>query len=67
MLELDRASNRVAFSLIIAALIVGSSFILTLSTGPMFFGYPLLGIVGYSFAGVLGIWLVIAILRSGRL
>lgn len=67
MLEMDRASNRVAFSLIIAALIVGSSFILTLRTGPMVFGYPLLGILGYSFAGVLGIWLVIAILRSGRL
>ncbi|MCG8603678.1 AarF/UbiB family protein [bacterium] len=67
MLEIDRASNRVAFSLIIAALIVGSSLILNLGTGPIFLGYPLFGILGFLFAGILGVWLVIAILRSGRL
>ncbi len=67
MLELDRASNRIAFSLIIASLIVGSSLILNLKTGPVLFGYPLFGMLGYIFAGILGIWLVIAILRSGRL
>lgn len=67
MLELDRASNRIAFSMVIAALIVGSSLILHLGTGPMLLGYPLIGVLGYLFAGILGIWLVIAILRSGRL
>lgn len=65
--EIDRSSNRIAFSLIIAALIVGSSLILSLETGPLFLGYPLLGILGFLFAGLLGIWLVVAILRSGRL
>jgi len=65
--EIDRSSNRIAFSLIIAALIVGSSLILSFETGPLFLGYPLLGILGFLFAGLLGIWLVVAILRSGRL
>jgi ubiquinone biosynthesis protein len=67
ILEMDRASNRIAFSLIIAALIVGSSLILNLGTGPMLFGFPLFGMLGFVFAGILGVWLVIAILRSGRL
>lgn len=67
MLEMDRASNRISFSLIIAALIVGSSLILNKPVGPMMFGFPLFGLLGYLFAGILGIWLVIAILRSGRL
>lgn len=67
MLEIDRASNRIAFSLIIAALIIGSSLILNLGKGPQILGYPLFGILGYLFAGLLGVWLVIAILRSGRL
>lgn len=67
MLEIDRSSNRIAFSLIIAALIVGSSLILSLKAGPFFLGYPLFGLIGYLFAAILGIWLVIAILRSGRL
>jgi ubiquinone biosynthesis protein len=64
--ELDRASNRISFALIIAALIVGSSLIMQLNRPPFLFGYPALGVVGYLFAGVLGVWLAIAILRSGR-
>ena len=67
ILELDRSSNRVSFSLIIAAIIVGSSLIMRLETEYTLFGYPLFGILGYMFAGVLGVWLVIAILRSGKL
>lgn len=65
--ELDRASNRISFSLIIAALIVGSSMIMRLEVKPFLFGYPLIGILGYLFAGLLGIWLIIGILKSGRL
>jgi ubiquinone biosynthesis protein len=67
ILELDRSSNRVSFSLIIAAIIVGSSLIMRLETQYTLFGYPLFGVLGYIFAGFLGVWLVIAILRSGRL
>jgi len=67
ILEVDRASNRLSFSLIIAAIIVGSSLIMRLETKYTLFGYPLFGILGYIFAGLLGVWLVIAILRSGRL
>jgi ubiquinone biosynthesis protein len=65
--ELDRSSNRLAFSLIIAALIVGSSMIMRLEVGPFLFGYSIIGIAGFLTAGVLGLWLAIAILRSGRL
>jgi ubiquinone biosynthesis protein len=65
--ELDRSSNRISFSLIIAALIVGSSLIMRLEVGPSLFGYSILGIAGFLIAGLLGLWLVIAILRSGRL
>lgn len=67
ILELDRSSNRLSFALIIAAIIVGSSLIMRLETKYTLFGYPLFGILGYIFAGVLGVWLVIAILRSGKL
>ena len=67
ILEIDRASNRVSFALIIAAIIVGSSLIMRLETKYTLLGYPLFGILGYIFAGMLGVWLVIAILRSGKL
>ncbi|MDZ7412021.1 MAG: hypothetical protein ONB15_00630, partial [candidate division KSB1 bacterium] len=65
--EIDRSSNRLSFSLIIAALIVASSMIITAGLGPRLFGLSVLGVAGYLFAGLLGVWLVVAILRSGRL
>lgn len=65
--EIDRSSNRLSFSLIIAALIVASSMIITAGVGPSLLGVSVLGIAGYLFAGLLGVWLVLAILRSGRL
>jgi ubiquinone biosynthesis protein len=64
-LELDKVSNRLSFSLIISALIVGSSIIVQ---NTEVFGYRnALGILGFAIAGILGLWLVISILRSGRL
>ncbi|MCC7044768.1 MAG: phosphotransferase [Acidobacteria bacterium] len=65
--EMDRSSNRIAFALIIAALIVGSSFIIQIERGPLVYGYPVLGLIGFLVAGLFGVGLAIAILRSGRL
>ena len=65
--DLDRSSNRVSFSLVIGSLIVGSSLVMQIDKGPMIFGFPLLGLLGYSIAGLLGLWLAVGILRSGRL
>jgi len=65
--EIDRSSNRLSFALIIAALIVGSSLLIRAEVGARIFNIPLLGLLGFLFAGVLGIWLVIGILRSKRL
>jgi len=65
--DLDRSSNRVSFSLVIGSLIVGSSLVMQIEKGPMVFGFPLLGLLGYSIAGLLGLWLAVGILRSGRL
>jgi ubiquinone biosynthesis protein len=67
ILELDKSSNRLAFSLIIAALIVGSSLIIVSGKGPFLFGLSIFGILGYVIAALLGLWLVIAIMRSGKL
>lgn len=67
--ELDRASNRIAFAMIVAAIIMGSSVLIQAQVKPMIpgTGIPALGLVGFLVAGLLGVWLVVAILRSGRL
>ena len=65
--EMDKSSNRVSFSLVISALIIGSSLIIMANKGPLVYGFPVLGILGFIFAGILGLGLAVAILRSGRL
>lgn len=65
--EIDRASNRLAFAMIIAAVIVGSSLIMRANMGPEVYNVPVLGLAGYLFAGFLGLGLAWAIYRSGKL
>jgi ubiquinone biosynthesis protein len=67
--EIDRASNRLGFAVIIGSVIVGSSWVLGSGSTLTLLHVPLqaFGVVGYILAGVMGLWLVIAILRSGKL
>lgn len=65
--EIDRSSNRLAFGVIIASLIVGSSILVQARVGPTYGDVPLLGVAGYLVAGLMGLRLAFAILRSGRL
>ncbi|WP_136527004.1 ABC1 kinase family protein [Geomonas ferrireducens] len=65
--ELDRSANRLCLSLIIAALLIGSSIAMQGNRGPMLWGLPAFAFFGYTCAGLVGIWWMIAILRSGRL
>jgi ubiquinone biosynthesis protein len=67
--ELDRSSNRIAFAMIVAASILGSAVLILSHTGPNVPGteVPVLGLLGFVAAGILGVWLAFAILRSGRL
>lgn len=59
--QTERSTNRLSFSLIIAALIVGSSLIIQTER------FLILGILGFVIAGILGLGLVIAMLRSRRI
>ncbi len=67
MKTLDQLSNRLSFSIIIAALIVGSALLLAFSTPPLIYGFSLIGMLGFCAAALLGVWLLIAILKKGML
>lgn len=65
--QLLHASNRLAFALIIASIIVGSAIVMAAHAGPHLGDVPVLALIGFVVAGVLGIaWAAIA-LRSGKL
>jgi len=63
----DQISNRISFSIIIAALIIGSALIVISNIPPLFYGISLIGIIGFLAAAIMGIWLLVAILKKGRL
>jgi ubiquinone biosynthesis protein len=63
----DQTSNRLSFAIIIAALIIGSALIVISEIPPLVYGISLIGIIGYLVAAVMGIWLLVAIVRKGRL
>ena len=63
----DQISNRISFSIVIAALIIGSALIVISKTPPLVYGISLIGIIGFFAAAIMGIWLLVAILRKGKL
>jgi len=64
---LDQASNRVSFAIVLAALIIGSSLIVLSGIPPKWNGIPIIGLVGFLMAGIMGFWLLLSILRHGRM
>jgi ubiquinone biosynthesis protein len=65
--DMDKSSNRIAFSLIISSILLSSAIMHAMGVGPKIFGMSVLGFLAFGFAFLLGIWLIISILRSGRL
>jgi ubiquinone biosynthesis protein len=61
---LANTTNRLTFGIIIAAMIIGSSMIITTGVGPLLFGFPALGVIGYLISGLLGLWLIFNIIRQ---
>lgn len=64
---LDQVSNRISFAIVLASLIIGSSLIVLSGIPPKWNDIPIIGIVGYLLAGIMGFWLLISILRHGRM
>jgi ubiquinone biosynthesis protein len=63
----DQISNRLSFAIIIAGLMIGSSIIVVSNVPPLYHGISLLGIVVFITGAVMGLWLLAAIIRKGRL
>jgi ubiquinone biosynthesis protein len=64
---MDRSSNRLTFGMIISAILLSSAIMHSTGAGPTIMGFSLLGMSAFFFALLLGVWLIISIIRSGRL
>lgn len=63
---LENITNRLTFAMIIAAMIVGSSMIITTGVRPHIMGYPAIGVVGYFISAIIGLWLLFNIIRTRK-
>ena len=66
-LEMDRSSNRLAYGMIIAALLVAGALIMQLTTRYTILGINILSLLLFSFAAFLGMILFFSILRERKL
>ena len=65
--ELNRMVNRLIFAIIVASLVVSSSLVINADIGIKIYNIPIIGLVGYLGAAIAGFWLLISILKSGKL
>ena len=64
--KMNLIGNRVSFSLIIAAIIIGSSLIAHQTQLALFGSFPIAE-AGFIIAVLMGVWLLISIIRSGKI
>ena len=64
---IERTSNRLAFAVVLAAQIVGSALIMHAKVPPLWHGVSVIGLLGFMVAALMGFWLLISILRHGKM
>jgi ubiquinone biosynthesis protein len=68
MHKLDVAFNRLVVALVVMGGLLGSSLIgIFAEEGPTLLGVHFLSVIGFTFSGVLAVWLLAGVIRSGRL
>ena len=60
-----QASSAIVFALVLSALIIGSAVIVHSRVPPLWNEIPVIGIIGFIAAGLMGFWLLIKIIRTG--
>jgi ubiquinone biosynthesis protein len=66
--RMDVVFNRLVIAMIVAGGLIGSSLIGIFATGgPQLLGINIISVVGFVFSGLLGLWLLWGVVRSGRL
>jgi ubiquinone biosynthesis protein len=68
MVKLDVVFNRLVIALVVASGLIGSSLIgIFAENGPQLLGLHVLSVIGFTVSGLLGLWLLWGVIRSGRL
>jgi ubiquinone biosynthesis protein len=64
--KIDNAISRLTMGIVTAALIIGTSIIMTIKGETEILGLPVFGFIGYVLASMGGIWLLFSIWRGNK-
>jgi ubiquinone biosynthesis protein len=68
MSKIDVVFNRLVVAMVVAGGLIGSSLIgIFAKSGPQLLGINVISVIGFALSGVLGVWLLWGVVRSGRL
>lgn len=67
MNSLNRMVNRLASTILVSSMIIGSSLIIDSNIGEKFHGMSLIGVIGFAISAFMSLWILISILRSGKM
>ena len=66
--RMDVVFNRLVIAMIVAGGLIGSSLIgIFAKAGPQILGINIISIIGFTLSTILGVWLLIGVVKSGRL
>ncbi len=63
----EQISNRIIFAIVLASITIGSSIIVHSKIPPLWNDIPVIGLVGFLAATILGFWLLLSIFRHGKM
>ena len=63
---IDRSSYRLSFAIVLASLVIGSSVVIHADIPPKWNGLPVLGLIGFLGAAMVGFWLIYDFLKNRR-
>ncbi|MEY3248530.1 MAG: hypothetical protein RL742_573 [Bacteroidota bacterium] len=64
--KMETVSNRIAFTLLLVALLVSSALIVVADVPPKYHGMPVVGLVGFIVSGLLSLRLIYSIMKHGK-
>ncbi len=62
-----QATSALVFAIVLGSLIIGSALIVHSRVPPLWRQVPVIGILGFVAAGLVGFWLLVRIMRNGAL
>jgi ubiquinone biosynthesis protein len=63
---MDELVTRIVFAIVLASLIIGSSLVILSDIPPRLYDLPVIGLVGFVLAGIIGFSLLFSIIRQKR-